>query len=59
MCLNDQGVPYKVRALRGPTGFPDYEKKLKAGVSTWRYRPFLVDGNPVKVCTSVTFIFEP
>jgi hypothetical protein len=24
----------------------------------WKYRPFKVDGTPVPVCTSVTFIYS-
>ena len=39
------------------TGFDAYDKKIEAKIWRWIYRPFVVDGKPVKVCTAVTFIY--
>jgi TonB family protein len=58
LCVNDKGAPSKIEVLRS-TGFGAYDLKLATLMATWRFRPFLIEGRPVAVCTSVTFIFRP
>lgn len=40
------------------TGFPAYDEKILRELRQWQYRPFLVNGKPVAVCTAVTFIYS-
>jgi TonB family protein len=56
ICVDADGSIFSVKALR-PTGFPAYDQRLVSGMQTWRYRPFEVNGKPVRVCSTVTFIY--
>ncbi|HKE15983.1 MAG TPA: hypothetical protein VKB80_13995 [Kofleriaceae bacterium] len=58
MCLTVGGVVDKLNMLKS-TGYPAYDNKIKSKMHEWRYRPFQVNGKPVPVCTSVTFIYRP
>jgi len=58
MCLNRSGNVKSLKLLRS-TGHPAYDKKIKSKMRKWKYRPFKVNGKPVPVCTSVTFIYNP
>jgi protein TonB len=58
MCLSDGGSVKSVRKLKG-TGYPKYDAKLSREMRLWKYRPFMVNGRAVPVCTSVTFIYKP
>lgn len=58
LCLDDKGAPTEVTPVRS-TGYPDYDARIRSGVEAWRFRPQLVDGNPVAVCSSVTITFRP
>lgn len=57
MCLNDQGAVATAKMIKR-SGYPDYDRKLQAGIRAWRYKPFKVNGRAVPVCTSVTFIYS-
>jgi len=37
------------------TGFASYDQKLLAGIRAWRCSPFTVNGEPIPVCTTVSF----
>ncbi len=58
MCLGPDGHVSRLYILKS-TGYPAYDAKLKRGVQKWIYRPFMVNGKPVPVCTAVTFIYRP
>lgn len=58
MCLDREGSVSEATLLE-TSCFDDYDAKLLAGVRSWRYRPFLVDGQPAPVCTSYTFVYSP
>lgn len=58
MCLDAEGAPTEVTPVRS-TGYPDYDARIKAGVEAWRFRPHLVGGKPVPVCSSVTVTYRP
>jgi protein TonB len=58
MCLNAGGSVDKISVLKS-TSYPSYDNKIKSKMREWRYRPFKVNGKPVPVCTSVTFIYRP
>ena len=58
MCLNTGGKVKSINMLKS-TGHPSYDAKIKSKIRLWKYRPFKVNGKPVPVCTSVTFIYIP
>lgn len=58
MCLNGSGNVNSLNMLK-KTGYPTYDAKLKSKMRQWKYRPFKVNGKPVPVCASVTFIYIP
>ena len=35
-----------------------YDRKIIGGIYTWRYSPYLINDQPVPVCTAVTFIYS-
>jgi periplasmic protein TonB len=58
MCLAAGGSVQKLNVLKS-TGYPGYDNKIKSKMREWKYRPFMVNGKAVPVCTSVTFIYRP
>lgn len=40
------------------TGFGNYDRKLEAALSGWAYQPFVLDGKPIEVCSSVVFVYQ-
>ncbi|MFT3700221.1 MAG: hypothetical protein QM831_44160 [Kofleriaceae bacterium] len=40
------------------TGFPAYDTKIVSGIGQWKFKPWMVDGKAVPVCTAVTFIYS-
>jgi protein TonB len=58
LCLTSDGAVASVTVLR-PTGFDDYDRRITSTIQReWRYRPFVVDGQPAPVCTAVTFRYS-
>lgn len=57
ICLGVDGVPTEIVALR-PSCFPRYDEHIKERMREWRYSPYVVNGEPVAVCTAVTFVFK-
>jgi protein TonB len=58
MCLTAGGSVKNLSVLK-PTGYAAYDAKIKQKMREWKYRPFMVNGKPIPVCTSVTFIYRP
>jgi protein TonB len=58
LCLNNGGGIQSIKMLKS-TGYPAYDNKIKSTMNSWKYRPLMVNGKAVPVCTSVTFIFTP
>lgn len=56
LCLDETGSVTQVLPLVS-TGFPAYDRDLFAGMNQWRYSPYSLDGEPVPVCTLITFIY--
>jgi len=57
LCLTTTGAISNVTQLKS-TGFPAYDNKILNKMrSEWRYKPYLVNGKAVPVCTAVTFIY--
>lgn len=57
VCIDDQGVVESVLPVKS-TGVTAYDERLIAGMRAWRYSPFLVDDEPVPVCTHQVFIYH-
>jgi outer membrane biosynthesis protein TonB len=57
-CINTQGRISRIAVVKS-TGVPAYDLTIvKTMGDTWRYSPFLVDGQPAPVCSTVTFIYR-
>ena len=54
--MDEAGVVDMVLPLVS-TGYATYDQRLLAGIRAWRYSPFIVDGQPIPVCTSVSFVY--
>jgi protein TonB len=52
--ISKSGIIENLRVVSGP---PILEQAAIDAVKTWRYRPYLLDGEPVEVETSVNVIF--
>jgi protein TonB len=53
--INREGVIENLQALSGP---PVLEQAAIAAVKQWRYRPYLLGGEPIEVETQVTVNFS-
>ena len=53
--INRNGFVSRLHVLQGPA---ELRHSALEAVSTWRYRPYLVDGQPVDVITTVTVDFS-
>ena len=56
-CLDEDGHVESVLPLRS-TGIANYDREILAGMRTWIYSPYQVDGQRVPVCTAITFIYS-
>lgn len=58
LCIDGAGNVKSVNMLKS-TGFPSYDNRIMSEIrSSWRYRPFMVNGTAAPVCTAVTFIYS-
>jgi hypothetical protein len=58
LCLDASGAVTTVAQLK-TTGFPAYDAKIVREMRQWAYKPYLINGTPVPVCTAATFIYSP
>lgn len=56
VCLDQTGAVVNVTVLKA-SGFPAYDRALVAGVRSWRYRPYKINGAPARVCSIVNFVY--
>ena len=54
LCITGGGNVASVTMLES-TGLQAYDAKVMEGIRHWRYRPYLVDGQPAPVCTTVYY----
>ncbi len=57
MCLDDRGHVSSLDSIKS-SGFAAYDARLTHEMNHWRYRPYRVNGQPVAVCTVITFIYR-
>jgi TonB family protein len=50
--VNEDGVPTEVHVMKSLR--PDYDESALEAVQKWRWHPYLLNGNPVAVDTTVT-----
>ena len=53
-CIDDRGGVNSVSLIQ-PTGYAEFDQRLLDGVRAWGFRPYQVGGQPIPVCTAVTF----
>jgi TonB family protein len=56
VCLEASGAIASATLLSS-TKYPAYDAQLLAGVRSWRYRPYTVDGVAVPACSAVSFVY--
>jgi protein TonB len=56
MCLTKTGDIKSINQVKS-SGYPEYDRKIQSKMREWRYRPYLENGVPREVCTSITFIY--
>jgi len=57
VCIDETGHVETVLPVQS-TRIAPYDRKLIYAMRSWVYRPYLIDGQPTAVCTSVTFIYS-
>lgn len=56
LCVDDKGAPDDIKVLK-PTGYDAYDQKIMREMAKWAYKPYVVAGSAVRVCTAITFIY--
>jgi TonB family protein len=56
-CIDTTGRVDRVTLVRS-TGLRGYDRRLVEGVRAWVFKPYLDEGQPVAVCSSVHFIYS-
>jgi protein TonB len=56
MCLSKTGEIASINMMKS-SGYPEYDRKIQGKMQEWRYKPYLVNGEPSPVCTVITFIY--
>jgi periplasmic protein TonB len=57
MCLTKTGDIKSINQVK-PSGYPEYDRRIQSKMGEWRYRPYVENGVPREVCTSITFIYK-
>jgi hypothetical protein len=57
VCVASDGAVASTRLMHYPR-YDDHNAAIVRAVRAWRYRPFLVDGAAVPVCSLVTFVHK-
>jgi TonB family protein len=57
LCL-DRGGRVTLAQMVGTSGYKDYDARLVAGVRSWRYRPYTVNGKAMPACSVVNFQYK-
>jgi hypothetical protein len=58
LCVDKTGAVTEVKRIKS-TGFPAYDQKIQGQMERRKYRPIVIDGQPVSLCTATTFIYTP
>jgi len=58
ICVDTAGKVSAVKILKS-SGRPSYDAKIEREVKAWTFRPVMGEGQPVDVCTVMTFLYRP
>ena len=58
LCVDTVGAVTDTE-LTDATGYDEYDKKLIDAVRGWRFRPFVVNGLTLNVCSTAEFVYVP
>jgi TonB family protein len=53
--IDKEGVPTKIDVQKGPK---ELQQSAKDAVGQWRWQPFLLNGNPIEVETTITVVYS-
>lgn len=56
VCLDAGGSVASARELKA-SGYAEYDDTLKAGIATWRYKPYMIGGRGIPACGIVSFVY--
>ncbi len=56
ICIATSGAISQVTQLKSTT-LPAYDQKIASELKSWKYKPYVVNGQAVPVCTAVTFVY--
>jgi protein TonB len=54
-CVDVHGVVIEVETKQNFPDDPQVDRILRDTIASWRFKPFMVDGKPIKTCTERTF----
>jgi hypothetical protein len=57
VCIDEGGVVESVLPLRS-TGYASYDARIMGEMHDWKYSPYLIDDQPVPVCTRIVFVYS-
>jgi hypothetical protein len=56
VCIDESGAVESVLPIRS-TGVAPYDRRIITAIHDWRYSPFMINNQPIAVCTMVRFIY--
>jgi protein TonB len=57
VCVGEDGVPNSVKLVRS-SDYGDANEKVLSDIRKWRFRPYLLNGSPVPVCTAALLSYQ-
>jgi protein TonB len=54
-CVDVHGVVMEVETKQKFPDDPEVDRILREAIASWRFKPFMVDGKPIKTCTERRF----
>ena len=58
LCIDTKGKVSSIDRIKS-TGFAAYDAELRGGMNLWKYKPRVVNGKPIAICGTITFLFTP
>jgi len=58
MCVDTAGHMVD-STLTERTGYTEYDSKILEAVHDWQFRPYVLNGTPLSVCSTVEFVYLP
>ena len=57
MCLDRRGRVSRLWLIKS-SEYDAYDQRILEAMRSWIYRPYLVNGEPIPVCTAITFLYR-